>query len=160
MDGLVSNRGIVVLAATNRYEVLDPALVRPGRFDRVVRVELPDLAGRRAILAVHAHRGSVRLDPRAPDAGGVSLDRCAAETRGLAGAELAALVNEAAIRAARESRDYVMQRDFDAAIATYFASRQLGSVDSQGANAPAFLQSLAEMQGLRQPNRVPQQPQS
>ena len=67
---------------------------------------------------------------------------------------------QAAIRAARESRDYVMQRDFDAAIATYFASRQLGSVDSQGANAPAFLQSLAEMQGLRQPNRVPQQPQA
>ena len=112
MDGLDSTRGISVLAATNRKEILDPALVRPGRFDRIVQVKLPDAAGREKILRVHCKKlpgfteGS-GVDPDRPGALGkgrlVDLAAIAAVTDGLSGAELEFLVNEAAIRAVSET---------------------------------------------------------
>ena len=108
MDGFESNRGVIIMAATNRPEILDPALLRPGRFDRHVAIDKPDLKGRRAILAVHTR--NVKL---APD---LDLDKVAALTPGFAGADLANLVNEAALRAARENKDQVDMQDFDAAL--------------------------------------------
>ena len=104
MDGFTGSEGIVVLAATNRPEILDPALLRPGRFDRRVTVSPPDLAGRRQILDVHT-----RDIPLAPD---VDLDRVAASTSGMVGADLANLVNEAALLAARRGHDRVPAADF------------------------------------------------
>jgi cell division protease FtsH len=104
MDGFTGNEGVVVLAATNRPEILDPALLRPGRFDRRVTVSPPDFAGRRQILAVH-----VRGVPLAPD---VDLDRIAASTPGMVGADLRNLVNEAALLAARRGHDGVTDADF------------------------------------------------
>jgi len=108
MDGFDSTAGVIVLAATNRVDVLDPALLRPGRFDRRVFVHHPDRAGRKAILEVHTRRV-----PIAPD---VSLDRIAAETPGLVGAELRNLVNEAALRAARCDAAAVRAEDFTEAM--------------------------------------------
>ncbi len=104
MDGFSSRQGIIVLAATNQPDVLDKALLRPGRFDRRVVVNLPDKAGREAILKVHT-----RAVPLAPDA---SLTEIAAATPGLSGADLRNLVNEAALLAARRNRNQVMQVDF------------------------------------------------
>jgi cell division protease FtsH len=104
MDGFSSREGIIVLAATNQPDVLDKALLRPGRFDRRVVVNLPDKAGREAILTVHT-----RHVPLAPD---VSLGDLAAATPGLSGAELKNLVNEAALLAARREQDEVRQKDF------------------------------------------------
>jgi cell division protease FtsH len=104
MDGFSSREGIIVLAATNQPEVLDKALLRPGRFDRRVVVNLPDKTGRAAILKVHT-----RNVPLAPDA---SLDELAAATPGLSGADLRNLVNEAALLAARRGQDDVRQKDF------------------------------------------------
>ena len=104
MDGFSSRQGIIVLAATNQPEVLDKALLRPGRFDRRVVVNLPDRAGREAILKVHT-----RGVPLAPDA---SLADVAAVTPGLSGADLRNLVNEAALLAARREQDSVRQQDF------------------------------------------------
>jgi cell division protease FtsH len=104
MDGFASDEAVIVLAATNRAEVLDPALLRPGRFDRLVAVPPPDLPGRRAILAVHTHGL-----PLAPD---TDLDRIAAATPGMVGADLANLANEAALLAARRRHEAVMQADF------------------------------------------------
>jgi len=104
MDGFSSREGIIVLAATNQPDVLDKALLRPGRFDRRVVVNLPDKAGREAILAVHT-----RKVPLAPDA---SLADLAGATPGLAGADLKNLVNEAALLAARRNQDAVRQKDF------------------------------------------------
>jgi cell division protease FtsH len=104
MDGFSSREGIIVLAATNQPDVLDRALLRPGRFDRRVVVNLPDRKGRAAILAVHTRRV-----PLAPD---VSLDAIASATPGLAGADLRNLVNEAALLAARREEDAVHQTDF------------------------------------------------
>jgi cell division protease FtsH len=108
MDGFDSREGVIVLAATNRADVLDPALLRPGRFDRRVVVQRPDRAGRAAILKVHTKR--VLL---APD---VSLERIAAETPGLVGAELRNLVNEAALLAARKGASAVRAEDFTEAL--------------------------------------------
>ena len=108
MDGFDPREGIIVLAATNRADVLDPALLRPGRFDRRVVVQRPDRAGRAAILAVHT-----RKVPLAPD---VSLERIAAETPGLVGADLRNLVNEAALLAARKAADAVRVEDFAEAL--------------------------------------------
>jgi cell division protease FtsH len=108
LDGFDARRGVVVLAATNRPDVLDPALLRPGRFDRRVVVPRPDRAGRERILRVHA-RG-------VPLAGDVDLGALAAATPGLVGAELRNLVNEAALEAARRDRDAVTRPDFDAAL--------------------------------------------
>jgi cell division protease FtsH len=108
MDGFDSREGVIVLAATNRADVLDQALLRPGRFDRRVIVQRPDRAGRAAILAVHTKRV-----PLAPD---VSLERLAAETPGLVGAELRNLVNEAALLAARKDGTTVGADDFAEAL--------------------------------------------
>jgi cell division protease FtsH len=108
MDGFDSREGVIVLAATNRADVLDQALLRPGRFDRRVVVQRPDRAGRAAILKVH-----VKNVPLAPD---VSLDRLAAETPGLVGAELRNLVNEAALLAARKDGTTVGAEDFAEAL--------------------------------------------
>jgi cell division protease FtsH len=104
MDGFSSREGIIVLAATNQPDVLDKALLRPGRFDRRVVVNLPDRKGREAILTVHTRRV-----PLAPD---VHLGELAAATPGLAGADLRNLVNEAALLAARREQDQVRQKDF------------------------------------------------
>ncbi len=108
MDGFDSREGVIVLAATNRADVLDQALLRPGRFDRRVVVQRPDRAGRAAILAVHT-----KNVPLAPD---VSLERIAAETPGLVGAELRNLVNEAALLAARKDGNTVGADDFAEAL--------------------------------------------
>ena len=108
MDGFDSRGGVIVLAATNRVDVLDQALLRPGRFDRRVIVQRPDRAGRAAILAVHT-----RKVPLSPD---VSLERLAAETPGLVGAELRNLVNEAALLAARRDGSEVGAEDFAEAL--------------------------------------------
>ncbi|GAC1395033.1 MAG: ATP-dependent zinc metalloprotease FtsH [Chloroflexota bacterium] len=104
MDGFDSRLGVIMLAATNRQDVLDPALLRPGRFDRRIVVQRPDRAGREAILRVHT-----RNVPLSPD---VRLDDLAAGTPGLVGAELQNLVNEAALLAARKNRDNVQMDDF------------------------------------------------
>jgi cell division protease FtsH len=119
MDGFDPATGIVVLAATNRPEVLDPALLRPGRFDRQVTVPLPTLAERTAILAVHT-RGK-RLDR------GVDLEVVARGTPGFSGADLANLVNEAAINAARDNRDFITAEDFDRARDRIILGRSEGS---------------------------------
>jgi len=108
MDGFEPNRGVVIMAATNRPEILDPALLRPGRFDRQVLVDRPDRNGREAILKVH-----VKTVVLGPD---VDLARIARITPGFAGADLANVVNEAALLAARHGRDAVFQADFEEAI--------------------------------------------
>ena len=103
MDGFDNHKGIVVLAATNRPESLDPALLRPGRFDRRIPVELPDLAGREAILKIHAN--DVKMEP------GIDLGLIARSTPGASGADLANIINEAALRAVRMGRSRVTQED-------------------------------------------------
>ncbi|MBQ2697587.1 MAG: ATP-dependent metallopeptidase FtsH/Yme1/Tma family protein, partial [Clostridia bacterium] len=103
MDGFEGNSGVIILAATNRPESLDPALTRPGRFDRRVPVELPDLKGREEILKVHAAK--IRTDP------GIDYGRIARMASGASGAELANIVNEAALRAVRDGRKTVTQAD-------------------------------------------------
>jgi cell division protease FtsH len=108
MDGFDTNKGVIILAATNRPEILDPALLRPGRFDRHVALDRPDLKGRQKILQVHAR--DVTL---APD---VDLGAVAAKTPGLAGADLANLINEAALLAARRGKDRVERSDLDEAV--------------------------------------------
>lgn len=108
MDGFEANKGVVIIAATNRPEILDPALLRPGRFDRQILVDRPDLAGRRAILEVHAR--DVKL---APD---VDLDVVARRTPGFTGAELANLVNEAALLAARRDKENVGRKEMEEAM--------------------------------------------
>src|SRR5213593_576998 len=108
MDGFDSREGVIVLAATNRADVLDPALLRPGRFDRRVLVQRPDRAGRAGILKVHTKRVPLAAD--------VDLERLAAETPGLVGAELRNLVNEAALLAARKDQSEVHARDFSEAL--------------------------------------------
>jgi cell division protease FtsH len=105
MDGFESNEGVILLAATNRPDILDPALLRPGRFDRQIVVDMPDLKGREQILRVH-----IRKIPLAP---GVNLERIARGTPGLAGAELANIVNEAALLAARRNKAQVDNQDFE-----------------------------------------------
>ncbi len=108
MDGFEGNTGVIVLAATNRPDVLDPALLRPGRFDRKIVVPLPDVRGRKAILEVHT-----RDKKLAPD---VDLEVLAKRTPGFAGADLANLCNEAALLAARQNKDYIEMADFEEAL--------------------------------------------
>ena len=119
MDGFEPSAGIVVLAATNRPEILDPALLRPGRFDRQVTIPLPNVTERAAILAVHC-----RGKKLAPD---VDLDAIARGTPGFSGADLANLTNEAAIFAVRDSRDVITAADFDAARDRIILGRREGS---------------------------------
>jgi cell division protease FtsH len=108
MDGFDTKKGVIIMAATNRPEILDPALLRPGRFDRHVALDRPDLKGREKILRVHAK--GVTLSPQ------VDLAAIAARTPGFVGADLANLVNEAALLAARKGKDSVEMSDFDEAI--------------------------------------------
>jgi cell division protease FtsH len=107
MDGFEANEGVILIAATNRPDVLDPALLRPGRFDRQVVVPTPDVRGRKRILEVHSRRA-----PLAPD---VDLDSIAKGTPGMSGADLENLVNEAALLAAKENKDFVAMLDFEEA---------------------------------------------
>ena len=116
MDGFDGQKGVVLLAATNRPESLDPALLRPGRFDRRVPVELPDLQGRKAILTVHAK--DVRTGPD------IDWDVIARSTAGASGAELANIINEAALRAVREGRKAVVQEDLEESVETVIAGAQ------------------------------------
>ncbi|MDD2414226.1 MAG: ATP-dependent zinc metalloprotease FtsH [Eubacteriaceae bacterium] len=116
MDGFGDNSGVIILAATNRPESLDPALTRPGRFDRRVPVELPDLKGREAILAVHAQK--IKM---APDVDFKVIARMAA---GASGAELANIVNEAALRAVRENRSTVTEADLEESVEVVIAGYQ------------------------------------
>lgn len=116
MDGFETNNGVIILAATNRPESLDPALTRPGRFDRRVPVELPDLKGREEILKVHAKK--VKLDQS------VDFAEIARMASGASGAELANIVNEAALRAVRENRRYVTQADLEESIEVVIAGYQ------------------------------------
>ena len=108
MDGFETNKGVIIMAATNRPEILDPALLRPGRFDRQVLVDRPDINGREAILKIHSK--NVLL---APD---VDLRLVAGRTPGFVGADLANLINEAALLAARKDKETVEPADFDEAI--------------------------------------------
>ena len=116
MDGFDGSKGVVILAATNRPESLDPALLRPGRFDRRIPVELPDLAGREAILKVHA--AHVQLEE------GIDFNVIARATSGASGAELANIVNEAALRAVRMGRGKVSQADLQESVETVIAGYQ------------------------------------
>ena len=116
MDGFEGNTGVIILAATNRPESLDPALTRPGRFDRRVPVELPDLAGRQAILEVHAKKIKVDSD--------VNFHTIARMAAGASGAELANIVNEAALRAVRNGRTIVNEADLEESIEVVIAGYQ------------------------------------
>ena len=113
MDGFDSNKGVVILAATNRPEILDPALLRPGRFDRRIPVNLPDLQGRIAILKVHSK--DVKME------GDINFNAIAKATSGASGAELANIINEAALRAVRQGRDAVTQEDLEESVETVIA---------------------------------------
>ncbi len=123
LDGFGARDEVVVMAASNRLQDLDPALLRPGRFDRQVLVAAPDVAGREAILGVHTHSKPLASD--------VDLGRVAKQTAGLTGADLANLCNEAAILAGRAGAQYVRQSDFDAALERIVAGLQQRRVVSE-----------------------------
>ena len=116
MDGFGANKGVIILAATNRPEILDPALLRPGRFDRTVPLELPDLQGRIDILKVHAKNINI--------SGDIDYNYLARATSGASGAQLANIINEGALRAVREGRDAVLQEDLEESIETVIAGQQ------------------------------------
>ena len=116
MDGFEGNNGVIILAATNRPESLDPALTRPGRFDRRVPVELPDLKGREEILKVHARKIKIAED--------VDFNKIARMASGASGAELANIVNEAALRAVRDGRRFACQADLEESIEVVIAGYQ------------------------------------
>lgn len=116
MDGFDASKGVVILAATNRPDTLDPALLRPGRFDRRIPVELPDLKGREEILKVHAKKVKVGDD--------VDFNAIARAASGASGAELANMVNEAALRAVRENRKFITQSDLEESIEVVIAGYQ------------------------------------
>ena len=116
MDGFEGNTGVIILAATNRPESLDPALTRPGRFDRRVPVELPDLKGREEILKVHAKK--IRIGDN------VDFNKIARMASGASGAELANIVNEAALRAVRDGRKFATQSDLEESIEVVIAGYQ------------------------------------
>lgn len=116
MDGFDATKGVVILAATNRPETLDPALLRPGRFDRRIPVELPDLKGREAILELHARKIKLSTD--------IDMNIIARMTSGASGAELANIVNEAALGAVRNGRKQVIQSDLEEAVDTILAGAQ------------------------------------
>ena len=116
MDGFEDNTGVIILSATNRPESLDPALTRPGRFDRRIPVELPDLKGREEILKVHAKKIKVAED--------IDWNKIARMASGASGAELANIVNEAALRAVRDGRRYATQADLEESIEVVIAGYQ------------------------------------
>jgi cell division protease FtsH len=119
MDGFCSDKRVVIMAATNRYDVLDKALVRPGRFDRIVKVDLPDQAGRQEILKVHSRHMRLSED--------CDLALIAGLTPDYTGAELSMICNEAAIRAARDKREELLTEDFMVALRTHKASTKRGA---------------------------------
>ncbi len=123
MDGFEGSSGLIIIGATNRAEILDPALLRPGRFDRRVHVDRPDLLERREILEVHARR--LLLDEH------VNLERIAADTTGMTGAELANILNESALLAARRRADAVEQVDIDEAL-----ERSIAGLSRKGRRLP------------------------
>jgi cell division protease FtsH len=148
MDGFTGTEGVVVLAATNRPEILDSALLRPGRFDRRVTVSAPDQRGRRQILAVHT-RG-------VPLAAGVDLDALAAATPGMVGADLANLVNEAALRAARRGEDRVTMADFSDSLEKIVLGTARGIVLPPGERErTAFHESGHALLGMLTPGADP-----
>lgn len=116
MDGFEGNSGVIILAATNRPESLDPALTRPGRFDRRVPVELPDLKGREAILRVHSKKIKIAKD--------IDFEKVARMASGASGAELANIINEAALRAVRDNRSFATQEDLEESIEVVIAGYQ------------------------------------
>jgi cell division protease FtsH len=133
MDGFDPRKAIIIMAATNRPEVLDPALLRPGRFDRQVLVDKPDIKGREAVLRIHVK--NVKL------AAEVDLTKIAARTAGFAGADLANLVNEAALLAARRDKSAVDMRDFDEAIDRLIAGLEKKRVINQKERCPGWIPS-------------------
>jgi cell division protease FtsH len=148
MDGFTGSEGVVVLAATNRPEILDPALLRPGRFDRRVSVNAPDLAGRRQILAVH-----VRSVPIGPD---VDLEAIAASTPGMVGADLRNLVNEAALLAARRDHDRVAAADFADALEKIVLGTARGiMLEPEEKKRTAFHESGHALLGMLTPGADP-----
>ncbi|HYX62292.1 MAG TPA: ATP-dependent zinc metalloprotease FtsH [Streptosporangiaceae bacterium] len=148
MDGFTGSEGVVVLAATNRPEILDQALLRPGRFDRRVTVSAPDLRGRRQILAVHT-RG-------VPLAAGVDLDALAAATPGMVGADLKNLVNEAALLAARRGHNQVAMPDFTDSLEKITLGTVRGIVlDRQERERTAFHESGHALLGMLTPGADP-----
>ena len=151
MDGFEGNTGVIILAATNRPESLDPALTRPGRFDRRVPVELPDLAGREAILKVHAKKIKV-----APDVDFRTVARMAA---GASGAELANIVNEAALRAVRNERTVVTEADLEESIEVVIAGYQKKNavLSDQEKKVVAYHEIGHALVAARQSNSAPVQ---
>ena len=151
MDGFEGNTGVIILAATNRPESLDPALTRPGRFDRRVPVELPDLAGREAILKVHAKKIKV-----APDVDFHTVARMAA---GASGAELANIVNEAALRAVRNERTVVTEADLEESIEVVIAGYQKKNavLSDQEKKVVAYHEIGHALVAARQSNSAPVQ---
>ena len=135
MDGLdTSNNGVIVMAATNRYELLDPALLRAGRFDRIINCPLPDKEGRVSILKVHARSLKV-----APD---VDFDKIGKLTAGSCGADLSAIVNEAAISTARRQGDIITNADFDYAVKTFYSGRGIPLAGLGEAIIPSWLRGV------------------
>ena len=149
MDGFDGQKGVVLLAATNRPESLDPALLRPGRFDRRVPVELPDLQGRKAILEVHAK--DIRVSPDA------DWDVIARATAGASGAELANIINEAALRAVREGRRSVTQADLEESVETVIAGAQRKSavISDQEKKIVAYHEIGHALVAAKQSNSAP-----
>src|SRR5205085_11445393 len=148
MDGFTGTEGVIVLAATNRPEILDPALLRPGRFDRRVTVNPPDQEGRRKILEVHT-----RHVPLGPD---VDLDALASSTAGMVGADLKNLVNEAALLAARRGHDRVAQNDFTDALEKVLlgAARRI-TLSPEERERTAYHESGHALLGMLEPGADP-----
>ena len=151
MDGLEENTGVIILAATNRPESLDPALTRPGRFDRRVPVELPDLAGREAILKVHAKKIKTAED--------VDFHTIARMAAGASGAELANIINEAALRAVRDGRMIVNQSDLEESIEVVIAGYQKKNavLSDQEKRVVAYHEIGHALVAARQSNSAPVQ---
>mmetsp|Transcript_12785 Transcript_12785/g.12435 ORF Transcript_12785/g.12435 Transcript_12785/m.12435 type:complete len:551 (-) Transcript_12785:8-1660(-) len=144
MDGLdTSNNGVIVMGATNRFELLDPALLRSGRFDRIVQCPLPDISGRSAILKVHTKKLSLASD--------VDLERVSKLTGGTCGADLSAICNEAAIRTVRRGGLEICQEDFEDALKSFFSARGVplaGMAEAAGINLPSWLKGFGITGGL------------
>ena len=149
MDGFDATKGVVILAATNRPESLDPALLRPGRFDRRIPVELPDLAGREAILKVHAK--DVRMS------GDADLHAIARATPGASGADLANIINEAALRAVRMGRGIVEQEDLEESVETVIAGyqRKNAVLSEKDRRTVAYHETGHALVAARQTNSAP-----
>ena len=149
MDGFDATKGVVILAATNRPESLDPALLRPGRFDRRIPVELPDLAGREAILKVHAK--DVRMS------GGADLHAIARATPGASGADLANIINEAALRAVKMGRGIVEQEDLEESVETVIAGyqRKNAVLSEKDRRTVAYHETGHALVAARQTNSAP-----